>query len=359
MEDGDGAGPRQPSPAAAAVAGAVASVVSKALTRECCEGERGVLCGGLPLDHKKGPQRDQPPLFLPLFLFPNSDPIDTLKAQLQVAGAVLPSRSASAAMVARQVCVWEMRSGCVFHSPAFPFTPSLPPHHQILATDGPRGFYRGLGAVILGPGPASAVYFGAAEAARSTLPRLGVPPPAIEPLVGVVAQLAAGAAFTPVDVIKERLQAGRLTGGETGGTRAAVAAALRSGGPASLLRGYWVTNAVWLPWSALYFAFYSRLKEWAGGGDPDTPLPPLTQLSVGAAAAAAASLATHPLDVIKTRTQVLSASDPGLTARAAAVAAWRREGARAFWAGAGPRAAQLAAATGLQWLVYERARTEL
>ena len=231
---------------------------------------------------------------------------------------------------------------------------------QIIATDGPRGFYRGLPAVLLGAGPASAVYFGAAEAARSSYTRLGVPAAATEPLVGLVAQLAAGAAFTPVDVIKERLQAGRLTGGDTGSTRAAVAAALRSGGPSSLLRGYWVTNAVWLPWSALYFEAYSRLKEWAGVGGPDAPpLPPLTQLSVGATAAAAASLATHPLDVIKTRTQVLSASDPGLTARAAAVAAWRREGVRAFWAGAGPRAAQLAAATGLQWLVYERARAEL
>lgn len=235
-----------------------------------------------------------------------------------------------------------------------------PPLHatQILATDGPRGFYRGLGAVLLGTGPASATYFAAAEAARAALPRLGAPPPAVEPLVGIAAQLAAGVAFTPVDVVKERLQAARVTGG--GGatsTRAAVAAALRAGGPASLLSGYWVTNAVWLPWSALYFGVYERLKAVASDGGSALPAP--TQLAVGATAAAAASLATHPLDVVKTRTQVLSAADPRLTARAVALAAWRREGVRAFWAGAGPRAAQLATATGLQWLVYERARERL
>ena len=240
-----------------------------------------------------------------------------------------------------------------------------PLNTQILASDGPRGLYRGLGAVVLGAGPASAVYFAAAETARAALPALGLPPAAVGPLAGVAAQLAAGVAFTPVDIVKERLQATRVTGGGGGtGTSAvaAVAAALRSGGPASLLRGYWVTNAVWLPWSALYFGGYERLRGWAvarergEGVGTDAPLSAPTQLAVGAAAAAAASLATHPLDVVKTRCQVLSAGDQTMTAARAAALAWRNEGARAFAAGAGARAAQLAAATGLQWLVYERLR---
>ena len=42
-----------------------------------------------------------------------------------------------------------------------------PLNTQILASDGPRGLYRGLGAVVLGAGPASAVYFAAAETARA------------------------------------------------------------------------------------------------------------------------------------------------------------------------------------------------
>ena len=79
---------------------------------------------------------------------------------------------------------------------------------------------------------------------------------------------------------------------------------------------------------------------------------------------------THPLDVIKTRMQVLSggggscsslsSSSPKakaeITARSATLAAWRTEGARAFVAGAGPRALQLAAGTALQWLMYEKGK---
>ena len=42
--------------------------------------------------------------------------------------------------------------------------------------------------------------------------------------------------------------------------------------------------------------------------------------------------------------------------RSAAAAAWRTEGPRAFWAGAGPHALQLAAGTALQWLMYEKAK---
>ena len=45
-----------------------------------------------------------------------------------------------------------------------------------------------------------------------------------------------------------------------------------------------------------------------------------------------------------------------ITMRSAAAAAWRTEGPRAFWAGAGPHALQLAAGTALQWLMYEKAK---
>ena len=89
----------------------------------------------------------------------------------------------------------------------FPFPPLL---LQILAAEGPAGLYRGLGAVVAGVGPAAAIYFGAVETARTFASRFP-PSPLADAAVGVAAQLVAGVAFTPVDVIKERLQAARLT----------------------------------------------------------------------------------------------------------------------------------------------------
>ena len=41
----------------------------------------------------------------------------------------------------------------------------------------------------------------------------------------------------------------------------AAASILRSQGAGGLLRGYWLTNAVWLPWNTLYIALYERSKQ--------------------------------------------------------------------------------------------------
>lgn len=40
----------------------------------------------------------------------------------------------------------------------------------------------------------------------------------------------------------------------------AAASIMRSQGVGGLLRGYWLTNAVWLPWNTLYIALYEQSK---------------------------------------------------------------------------------------------------
>ena len=76
---------------------------------------------------------------------------------------------------------------------------------QMARSEGIQGFYRGFLPTIAGVLPASAVYFYAYETAKSSdlLERLG---PLSDFGVGCTAQLSAGLIFTPVDVIKERLQ---------------------------------------------------------------------------------------------------------------------------------------------------------
>ena len=81
-------------------------------------------------------------------------------------------------------------------------TPAVYP--QVAQAEGLAGFNRGFGAVLSGGVPATALYFGGDESGKRMLPpgsgMLG------DMLVGCYTQAIAGIVFTPVDVIKERMQ---------------------------------------------------------------------------------------------------------------------------------------------------------
>lgn len=71
--------------------------------------------------------------------------------------------------------------------------------------EGILGFYRGFGS-ILGVLPGTMAYFASYELGKQALPPGSGA--AGDAAVGVFAQLVAGAIFTPVDIIKERMQVG-------------------------------------------------------------------------------------------------------------------------------------------------------
>jgi solute carrier family 25 citrate transporter 1 len=229
----------------------------------------------------------------------------------------------------------------------------------MLATEGPIGFYRGFGAVLWGVVPANLAYFGGYELGKAIMPgHWGM---AGDMATGALAQVLAGVVYTPIDIVKERMQVQALMRGSYSYTSPLQAfKALLAGGQGlqGLFRGYWATNCVWLPWNAMYIAGYEQLKRDSTQllqlRDAQE-LPPLVVASCSAAGAAGAAVVTHPFDVVKTRLQVLTGqqSAQSLTAVKVAQQQLRAEGLGSFWHGLTPRLLNIAPGCALSWAMYE------
>ena len=341
-------------------------------------------------------------------------PFDTLKTQMQVAGAVgggdVPSSSRGGPA-----------STSAASASAFSHTHrgALETARALVRREGPLGFYRGFGAVVAGIPFASAAYFGGYEAAKraveafreaaETSPRF----PFLKPLTesptfsyvasGVIAQSFASVAYTPIDVVKERMQASgvlgaRLARGRYDGVVAAYRTILKTEGARGVFRGYWASNFTWWPFSVVYFVAYEHMRDAAvvyvsersdaRNGEEETKtrvgktliaksasnasekdaLPPWVSGACGFAAAAVATVATHPLDLAKTRLQTLRTEPKreevsgkktfsgGATRKnvfSIARDVFRREGAARLFAGCGARVAAVAPGSAISFFVYE------
>lgn len=260
-------------------------------------------------------------------------PTDTLKARLQIRGAIdAPSVYSSTVAAAR----------------------------HMLHTEGPLSFYKGFGAVLWGLLPANVAYFGSYEVGKSIMPQQwGI---AADMATGAFAQLLAGIVYTPVDIVKERMQVQDLMKASSYNYASPLQAfqSLISGGQGyrGLFRGYWATNCVWLPWNSLYIAGYEQLKRHSSralGLADGQELPPVVIASCSAVAAGTAAVLTHPFDVVKTRLQVLTGQQSGqsLTAMKVAQQQLQKEGLSSFWHGLTPRLLNIAPGCALSWGLYE------
>ena len=210
----------------------------------------------------------------------------------------------------------------------------------VVAADGLLGLYRGYGLCLLGSAPANALYFSTYQATKRTL-RGGsaAPSPLLDGTAGLAAEVVAASLWTPLDVLKQRMQVGRSDMHVSDAVREACATdGLRRG----LWRGYVAGLCVWGPFSAVYFAAYEAIREGGVGS-----------MLAGVGAGGAAALVTQPLDCAKTRIQVGQAPrSAGLLQVLARVHA--REGFGALMRGAAARAMWLAPGCGITITVFER-----
>lgn len=247
-----------------------------------------------------------------------------------------------------------------------------------------RGLYGGYTPAILGSVPSTAAFFGAYELTkRSMINDLHMNETFSYLVAGIVGDLALSVFYVPSEVLKTRLQLqGRYNNPYTKGCgynyrglRDAVRSVARNEGVSALTYGYKETLIRDLPFSALQFAFYERLRKVAiyyNNGSNDLPI--YTELFTGAAAGGLAGTLTTPLDVIKTRIQTAtidtaavhldnSAPKSQLLSRSSTLTTlrsiYRNEGFLGMFSGVGPRFIWTGVQSSIMLLLYQVALRKL
>ncbi|KAK3019335.1 hypothetical protein RJ639_003866 [Escallonia herrerae] len=173
---------------------------------------------------------------------------------------------------------------------------------SILRSEGPAGLYRGIGAMGLGAGPAHAVYFSVYEVCKKAFSG-GKPNNAVAHAgAGVCATVASDAVFTPMDVVKQRLQ---LSSSPYKGVADCLKTVLKEEGIGAFYASYKTTVLMNAPFTAVHFATYEAAKRALIEVSPDSASEErvIVHATAGAAAGASAAAVTMPFDVVKTQLQ--------------------------------------------------------
>ncbi|KAK4974731.1 hypothetical protein LTR66_011059 [Elasticomyces elasticus] len=187
-----------------------------------------------------------------------------------------------------------------------------------------RGLYQGLGSVIIATLPSSGAFFTTYEGIRSLLsnhnPNLGgstslLPQPIIHSAASSIAELVSCAILTPAEVIKQNAQMVDTSCGSKSSATLQTLARFRSN-PLALWRGYTALAGRNLPFTALQFPMFERLKESIKQYRDDKNIRTNTLLENGMITAVSAGTAgsiaavvTTPVDVVKTRIMLAAAQD--------------------------------------------------
>ncbi|XVE76617.1 hypothetical protein DITRI_Ditri12bG0187700 [Diplodiscus trichospermus] len=173
---------------------------------------------------------------------------------------------------------------------------------SILKLEGPSGLYRGIAAMGLGAGPAHAVYFSVYELSKQILSRGDPNNSMAHAASGVVATVTSDAVFTPMDMVKQRLQ---LKSSPYKGVADCVQRVRMEEGIGAFYASYRTTVIMNAPFTAVHFATYEAAKRGLTEVSPDTANDDrlAVHATAGAVAGALAAAVTTPLDVVKTQLQ--------------------------------------------------------
>ncbi|SCV03622.1 LANO_0G05248g1_1 [Lachancea nothofagi CBS 11611] len=234
---------------------------------------------------------------------------------------------------------------------------------SISTAEGSMALWKGVQSVILGAGPAHAVYFATYEMCKAHLidPQdFQTHQPLKTAASGIAATIAADLLMNPFDTIKQRMQLQSISKDRMWSVASRI---YRNEGLAAFFYSYPTTIAMNIPFAAFNFVIYESSTKLL---NPDNSYNPLIHCMCGGVSGATCAAITTPLDCIKTVLQVRGSDSVVVpifkqadTFSKAATAIFKVYGWRGFLRGLKPRIISTMPATAISWTAYECAKHSL
>jgi len=224
--------------------------------------------------------------------------------------------------------------------------------------EGIRGLYKGLGVNLVLVNPEKAIKLAVNDQTRQFFgsKQGSFLPLHLETLAGALAGLCQVIVTTPMELLKIQLQVSSR-GGSTGASKGAMSIAMgliREKGIQGVYKGTGATIIRDVPFSCIYFPLFAYLNSKGYSADGKPP-PFYHSLGCGLFAGMFGAGCVTPLDVIKTRLQVLKRAEGEPTYNGfvdCAQKILKNEGVSAFFKGAVPRMIVVAPLFGIAQMVY-------
>ncbi|KAK9766599.1 Fe(2+) transporter [Basidiobolus ranarum] len=224
---------------------------------------------------------------------------------------------------------------------------------RMTTTEGARSLWRGVNSVILGAGPAHALYFATYEHCKTLFGGSGLGHhPIATGAAGACATIASDALMNPFDVIKQRMQ---VHGSNYKSVLECAKNVFKTEGFSAFYVSYPTTLTMTIPFQSIQFATYEYL---CGVLNPNGTYDPKTHIISGGVAGAFAAAATTPLDVAKTLLQTRGTStNADVRSASGMLSAFKiilkHDGVRGLLRGWKPRVLSHMPATAISWSTYE------
>ncbi|KAI8919327.1 hypothetical protein PhCBS80983_g02135 [Powellomyces hirtus] len=224
---------------------------------------------------------------------------------------------------------------------------------RISTAEGSATLWRGVTSVIVGAGPAHALYFATYEQCKESFSSPNNEHNHIaHASAGACATIVSDGLMNPFDVIKQRMQ---VHGSTYRGVVECGLDLFRKEGLGAFYVSYPTTLMMTIPFQAIHFSTYEYFRKKL---NPRGTYDPKTHIISGAMAGAAAAALTNPLDVAKTLLQTRGAvTDTKVRKASGLVEAFQliyaRNGLAGFTMGAKARVLSHMPATAICWTTYE------
>jgi len=217
-----------------------------------------------------------------------------------------------------------------------------------------RGFWAGLGPMLVGVVPSRAVYFGAYESSKRLLgPKFGEDNPGVHLAGAATAGVTCATVMNPVWVVKTRLQL-QLETGSSQSAFVCTSNIIKNEGFKALYKGLGASY-LGISETVIQLVLYEHLKKsFQRHLEPNEQLQSYHVIAAAGMAKFVACTATYPHEVIRTRLREQKGSRLGYNGAVhGLVQMWKHEGMRGWYAGYTTHLLRVVPNAAILFAVYE------